>query len=79
VTIAAFAGAAIRDLAPKIASSGSCPVFAVEGAKIPTFRPAAVTPRGLFLDGTLILGMIFSENRFTPRIKCGAGLFRIMP
>jgi hypothetical protein len=25
------------------------------------------------------LGMIFSENRFTPRIKCGAGFFRIMP
>jgi len=24
-------------------------------------------------------GMIFSENRFTPRIKCGAGFFRIMP
>ena len=23
--------------------------------------------------------MIFSENRFTPRIKCGAGFFRIMP
>jgi hypothetical protein len=22
--------------------------------------------------------MIFSENRFTPRIKCGAGFFRIM-
>jgi hypothetical protein len=24
------------------------------------------------------LHMIFSENRFTPRIKCGAGFFRIM-
>jgi hypothetical protein len=24
------------------------------------------------------LRMIFSENRYTPRIKCGAGFFRIM-
>jgi hypothetical protein len=24
------------------------------------------------------LSMIFSENRLPPRIKCGAGLFRIM-
>src|SRR5262245_41435143 len=24
------------------------------------------------------LSMIFSENRFPPRIKCGAGFFRIM-
>jgi hypothetical protein len=26
----------------------------------------------------LVLCMIFSENRYTPRIKCGAGFFRIM-
>ena len=25
------------------------------------------------------LGMIFSENRLTPRIKSGAGFFGIMP
>src|SRR5215475_4612089 len=25
------------------------------------------------------LSMIFSENRCPPRIKCGAGFFRIMP
>ena len=58
-------------LLSKIACDGSCPVFAVEGAKIPTFRPATVTRSGLFSIGTLVLGMIFSENRFT--------LFRIMP
>jgi len=53
VRVAAFAGAAIRkNHARKIASNGSCPVFAVGSPKIPTFRPAAVTPRGLFLDGT---------------------------
>jgi hypothetical protein len=43
----------------------------VGSPKIPTFRPAAVTTKGLFCIWTLVLGMIFSENRFT--------LFRIMP
>src|SRR4029077_2002450 len=34
---------------------------------------------GLRVMGTSCWRMIFSENRYPPRIKCGAGFFGIMP
>jgi hypothetical protein len=39
------------------------------------FKPKTPHP----FDHADALGMIFSENRCAPRIKCGAGFFRIMP
>src|ERR1700749_1494958 len=36
----------------RMARDGYCPVFAVGSPKIPIFRPAAVTTKGLFWIGT---------------------------
>jgi hypothetical protein len=45
----------------------------IPDAVIRQIRDPPFEPRYLFY-----LSMIFSENRRPPRIKCGAGFFRIM-
>jgi hypothetical protein len=52
--------------------SGSFRVTTTSG-----FLPGAIAPSRA--NQTLTWSMIFSENRFPPRIKSGAGFFRIMP
>jgi hypothetical protein len=44
----------------------------------PAPKPSRLAHELLSLQARPWLSMIFSENRYPPRIKCGAGIFGIM-